>query len=99
MTKIWGTSDDLIEVDGDVRGEVNCYDKEVLLICSDGTLLGIKYGKMEMGIWQVNVIQKGALLEKVIQCTSEDDEVYSDTALFHYGLKWVYAAKDWERVK
>jgi len=99
MTKIWGTSDDLIEVDGDVRGEVDCYDDEVLLICSDGTLLGIKYGKMEMAIWQINVIQEGSFLEGVEQCTSEDADIYSDVALFHDGLKWVYAAKNWEKVK
>jgi len=49
-TIIYGASDDLIEAEGDVKGEVGHYGSDndkhgVLLICSDGTLLEIKYGK------------------------------------------------------
>lgn len=49
-TKVYGASDDLIEFDGDLRGEVGCYgtdEKEhgVLVVFSDGTLLDIQYGK------------------------------------------------------
>ena len=96
-TKIYGASDDLIEFDGDVDGEVGCYgtddDKQgVLLVCSDGTLLEVKYGKGEMAIWAVLVIKSGDLFDCVDICDDEDAKIYSDVACFKDGLKWVYAA-------
>jgi len=103
-TKIYGTSDDLVEVEGDVNGEVMCYgtddrEKGVLLICSDGTLLEVKYGKGNMGIWGIMLIKRGSLLMSIKQCDDEEDDPYSDIAHFANGLKWVYAATDnWERV-
>ena len=104
-TRIYGASDDLIEFEGDVRGEVDCYgtDKEgaqgVLVICSDGTILEVKYGKGGAAIWGVVVLSTGSLLTGVEPCTDEDASPYSDVAEFADGLKWAYAAKDWERVK
>ena len=102
-TKIYGESDDLIEARGDVRGEVGCYgtdDREhgVLLMFSDGTLLEVKYGKADMGIWGVTLIKAGELFEKIDQCNDEDADPYSDIAYFKDGLKWAYAAKDWQKV-
>lgn len=60
---IYGTSDDLIEFEGDVDGEVGCYgtdnqDQGVLVICSDGTLLEVKYGKNSQAIWDIKLIKK-----------------------------------------
>lgn len=103
-TKIYGTSDDLIEFEGDVDGEIGCYatddqERGVLLICSDGTLLEVKYGKTDMAIWEVKCVNKGDLLLDIEPCTDEDANPYSDVAQFKDGLKWVYAAKEWERVK
>ena len=103
-TKVYGTSDDLIEFEGDVRGEVGCYgtdarDKGVLLIFSDGTLLEGKYGKAGMAIWAMNVINKGSLFIQVDPCMDEDADPYSDVAHFKDGLKWAYASKEWERVR
>lgn len=103
-TKIYGASDDLIEFEGDVYGEVNCYgtdDEEhgVLIICSDGTVLEIKYGKSDRGIWGVYPIREGLLFKGIIQCDDEDEVPHSDIAEFAPGLKWAYAATDWENVK
>jgi len=103
-TSIYGASDDLIEFDGDVRGEVGCYgtdDKEqgVLISCSDGTILEVKYGKGGAAIWGIMVIQKGRLLTEVKACVDEDAKIYSDVAVFATGLKWAYASQEWERVK
>lgn len=105
MTKIYGRSDDLIEFNGDITGEVGCYgtddqEKGVLVICSDSTLLEVKYGKDDLGIWEVKCIKKGNLFDRIDPCTDENAETYSDIAYFKPGLKWAYAAKDdWERVK
>ena len=44
MTKIYGASDDLIEIEGDYMGEqaVNNSSKKTYLIASDGTILSVK---------------------------------------------------------
>lgn len=102
-TEIYGASDDLIEFDGDVSGEVGCYgtdDRErgVLVVCSDGTLLEVKYGKGRRGIWGITLLQRGTLLVEIEQCSDENAERYSDVAKFSDGLKWCYAAKEWEPV-
>lgn len=103
-TKVYGASDDLIEVDGDIRGEVGCYgtgDKEigVLIVLSDGTLLDVKYGKNDSGIWGVKLVKKGSLFVRIDQCDDEDADPYSDVAHFKDGIKWAYAATEWEPVK
>jgi hypothetical protein len=106
MTKVYGASDDLIEFDGDVHGEVDCYGtdderhKGVLLVFSDGTLLAAKYGKDELAVWGVRLVRKGKLLDRIDQCVDEDAAPHSDVAHFKPGLNWAYAAKgEWEPVK
>ena len=102
-TKIYGTSDDLIEFEGDVYGEV-CYcgtddsEKGLLIICSDGTLLEAKYGKAEMAIWGLRLIKQGKLYSEFKVCNDPDDNPHSDIMYFHDGLKWAYAATEWELV-
>jgi hypothetical protein len=111
-TRIYGASDDLIEFDGDVRGEVGAYglcpprygndeDKSGLVMCSDGTVLSVAYGDFaHRGIWKLTVLQKGSLLERVDVCDDEAADPYSDVAHFADGLKWAYVAKGkWERVE
>lgn len=104
-TKVYGASDDLVEFDGDVSGEVSCYgtddrDQGVLVMFSDATLLEVKYGKNGEGIWEVKLVKKGDLFERIDQCVDEDANPYSDVAYFKTGIKWAYCARDqWERVK
>jgi hypothetical protein len=101
MTRIYGASDNIIEFEGDVSGEVNHYgedNEEILIICSDGTLLAAKYGKLDLGIWAINVIQAGSLFKEHQTCSSENADPYSDVVTFHDGLRWAFAATEWERV-
>jgi hypothetical protein len=103
-TEVYGVSDDLIEFEGDVRGEIGCYgtddrDKGVLVICDDGTLLEVKYGKAGMAVWAVNLVKRGPLFDRIEPCDDEDASRYSDTAYFHDGLKRAWVAKDWEFVE
>lgn len=103
MTKIYGASDDLVEFGGDFNGEVGCYgtddrNKGVLVVVSDGTILEVKYGKGDRGIWEVKLLKQGELFDKISPCTSENDDPYSDVAYFHEGVKWAYAATEWEKV-
>lgn len=107
MTKVYGTSDDLVEIEGDITGEVSHYDDSdegndetgVLLSFSDGTLLRIKYGKAGQGIWAITIIHCGDLFIGIDECHDEDAKPYSDVVTFEKGLKWVYAATRWEKVK
>jgi len=104
MTRIYGQSDDTIEFEGDVDGEVSCYgidnnDRGVLLSCSDGTLLEVKYGKTDQAVWEVKLLKSGNLFVRIESCTDEDSDPHSDVAIFNTGLKWIYAAKEWERVR
>jgi hypothetical protein len=103
-TKVYGASDDLIEFDGDLRGEVGCYgthEKEhgVLVVFSDGTLLEVKYGKGDAGIWGIAILNQGSLFDRIEFCIDEDAKSYSDIVHFKDGIKWGYAAPEWERVK
>ncbi len=104
-TTIYGHSDDLIEFEGDVRGEVGFYgssdeqDSSALVVCSDGTILTVKYGKADQGIWCLTLIQQGSLYQEIVPCFSEDADPYSDIAYFRDGLKWAYVATKYQRVK
>lgn len=104
-TKIYGASDDLIEFEGDVRGEA-CgmgMDKDEamgLIVCSDGTTLGVVYGDgLGRGIWKLTLFTPGSLFDRIDVCTSEDADPYSDVAHLKTGLTGAYVAKKWERVR
>jgi len=103
-TRIYGSSDDLIEFDGDVSGEVGCFgtderERGLLVVCDDGTIIEVKYGKGGRSIWGVVILKRGTLFDRLEYCESEDADPYSDVAHFRDGLKYAYAAKDWEPVK
>lgn len=70
-TKVYGASDDLIEFDGDLHGEVSaCSATEEaplgnLLAFSDGTVLAVRYGKPAAGwVWAIDVLRKGSLFDR-----------------------------------
>jgi hypothetical protein len=103
-TRIYGASDDLVEIEGDIYEEIGCYGTDdrpvgVLLAFSDGTILEAKYGKLGLGIWEVKTHRSGDLLKSVDFCTSEDAKPYSDVANFRDGLEWVISCrKSWEKI-
>ena len=103
MTRIYGSSDDLIEFEGDFTGEVGACgtdDNEsgVLVVVSDGTILEVKYGKGGEAIWEVKLLKKGSLFKSIDSCTDDDADPYSDVAIFSEGVTWAYAATEWEKV-
>ena len=95
-TKIFGSSDDLIEFEGDVQGEAYSYHSK-LIMCSDGTLLDINYRKNEKALWHIQSLIEGSLFKKIELATNENDN-YSDVAYFEDGLKFVYVVHEWEIV-
>ena len=102
-TRVYGASDDLVEFDGDFKGEVGSYgtdDRErgVLVVMSDGSILEVKYGKGDAGIWGVTLLKQGELFERIDQCTDEDAPPYSDEAFFKDGITGAFAATEWQLV-
>lgn len=103
-TRVYGESDDLVEFDGDFTGETGFYGSDddahgTLIVMSDGTLIEAKYGKNDGAIWEIKLVKKGELFERIDQCDNEDADPHSDVAHFKSGIKWAYAAKEWEKVR
>jgi hypothetical protein len=104
-TRVYGASDDLIEFEGDLRGEVGCHgtdddeDMGVLLAFSDGTILTARYGKNGEGIWALFAVCNGSMLERIDPCNDADADPYSDVAHFKPGKLKCWAGKHAERVR
>ncbi len=100
-TKVYGQSDDLIEFEGDLDGEVAQYGTDdmplgVIVGFSDGTVLSVKYGKPGLGgVWAITVLNAGTLFDRLDVCTNNDADPYSDIAHFKDGklAAWTNAGK------
>ncbi len=55
--KVYGSSDDLVELSGEVSDELDGGDEDTFIRFSNGTYLAICYG--DTGIWRIRVIEKG----------------------------------------
>lgn len=94
MVKIYGVSDDLIEVEGDIREEFSFFpddEKERrLLAFSDGTVLGANYDAD--GIWRLAVVARGSCtLEKQEGSATEDTP---DIVTMTGDVRWVVFGKE-----
>lgn len=97
-TKIYGASDDLIEIEGAIEDEVNhMSDKAISFAASDGTTGSIKYG--DGGNWEITVKSKGGKYLQHVKAVGDDlkhtepDAInctsYSDVLVFDEGIEWV----------
>ncbi len=85
-TMITGASDDLIEIEGEIREEFSAWDcTNGVITCSDGTFLNVNYD--ENGIWRFKVDFKGSLFERKEEGSVEEDT--NDKVFFKEGLKWI----------
>lgn len=77
--KIYGESDDLIEIENDKNyDEIDCFDQTTTIWFSDNTIIEVKYGKDGKGIWEIKEIQGGHAPRQLTPCYDEDADVYSD---------------------
>lgn len=93
--KIYGASDDLIEIEGDIREEFNFYpdDSEDFryLAISDGTLLRMNYDSD--GIWRIHKVMSGsATFEKAEG--SVDEDTPDIVRLTGVDIRWVVVGGD-----
>ncbi len=97
-TKIYGASDDLIEIEGDVEEEYGKINARNLSInASDGTQAKITYN--DEGEWKIDLINMGNKYLDLILSKGEDykhiheDAIgcspYSDVLVLDDGIEWV----------
>lgn len=80
MVKIYGASDDLVEIEGSQykEDEIGCYDRDVRITFEDGTIIRVGYSKPGMGIWWIKKEIQGPANQRLTICEDEDAEIYSD---------------------
>ena len=96
MIHVYGASDDLIEVEGDIVEEFSYSDDEDrgdVLAFSDGTLLSVEYTRD--GIWRISPLSRGSAEMTITQAVSADDDEYSDKATLDGDIRWVAHGVGW----
>jgi len=93
---IYGESDDLIEIEGDITEEFDACEDNTYIGCSDGTLLSIVYDSD--GFWRINVLVYGACKFSKTQATDEDRD-YSDKVTLEGDIKWLTCGNDMVKKK
>lgn len=79
MVKIFGYSDDLVEIEGsNYKEEIDCFYRDVRIWFKDGTIIRIGYSKPNMAVWYIQIEQKGSAEQMLKICEDEDDDPYSD---------------------
>lgn len=85
---ITGASDDLIEIDGDIREEWNWFpkDNEARWIgVSDGTLLTVRYDND--GLWRFDPVVKGSA--EYLKTDGSVEEDTNDVIALMGNIRWV----------
>ena len=80
MIRIYGVSDDLVEIEGSAysEDEIGCFDKDVRIWFADGSVIRIGYSKPNIGVWYIAVEEIGTADNLLILCNDEDADPYSD---------------------
>ena len=85
MVKIFGHSDDLVEIEGSgyKENEIGCFDKDVRIRFLDGTVIRVGYPKRsllgdDVAIWGIKVEKHGTANYRLELCDNEDADLYSD---------------------
>lgn len=80
MIRIYGASDDLVEIEGSKyqEDEIGCFDHDVRITFQDGTVILVGYPKPDCGVWWVKKEIQGPAYQKLTVCNDADAEIYSD---------------------
>lgn len=97
MITIYGASDDLIEIEGDLEQEFYCYgaDEEegMYLAFSDGTLLSVHYSNL--GIWRLQLVVEG--LSDFSKVEGTDNDFHSDKITLDGPITWAILGSELAR--
>lgn len=101
LTKVYGASDDLIEIEGEIYEEHDEYDFNGKVEASDGTIANLKYD--ENGQWKFTIKKEGDKFLELIGAVGDDAEhtsenavgctSYSDVLVFKEGIEWIKIGK------
>lgn len=93
---VYGVSDDLIEVEGDITAEFSYPESAeggvgVLLAFSDGTVMRVTWmaNWAEGGVWRITEVTHGAGTVDHVPAPEDDEDNYSDRATLHGHIRWV----------
>lgn len=80
MLKIYGASDDLVEIEGTSYrdDEIGCYDRDVRIRFVDGTAIRVGYSKETIAVWWIEVEKQGTAKQFLEVCEDENADIYSD---------------------
>lgn len=80
MLKVYGCSDDLVEIDGAEypNDEIGCFERDVKIKFTDGTEIKVGYNKPDLAIWWIRVEKHGTANQTMTRCWDEDAFPYSD---------------------
>jgi len=88
---ISGHSDDLIEIEGDVREEFEALGLDHYIVStSNGVLLRVRCAE----VWRIEVIA-GADKVHIVPCPEDDDDNYSDVATVEGDVTWVQCGNEY----
>lgn len=80
MVKVYGASDDLVEIEGSAykENEIGCFEQDVRIRFTDGTVIRVGYPKEDSAIWWIEVEKQGTAFQEFTTCHDEDARIYSD---------------------
>lgn len=80
LVRVYGHSDDLVEIEGSQYGEdeISCYESYVRIWFNDGAIIQISYPKNDKAIWMICLERKGSKAYALEECNDEDVALYSD---------------------
>lgn len=80
MVRIYGRSDDLVEIESSnyAEDEIGCYNQDVIIIFEDGTQIKVGYSKGNIAVWYIVVECEGTAEYNLYICNDEDADIYSD---------------------
>jgi hypothetical protein len=95
-TRVYGISYDYVGFSGDITGQLQIPECDVLLWFSDGSLISFSFvvNNKRVG-WNAKLIHPGPLYNRIERAA---DDGYSDTIYFDDGIKWAVALKSWGAV-
>jgi len=92
--RIYGASDDLIEIDGAIREEFGAYDSDAVLIgISDGTLLRVRYDEDGDGTWRIRRVRPGSGELTITASEDREEGSYTDEAILVSAAPFVWVLK------
>ena len=79
MVRIYGSSDDLLEIEGSeyYENEIGCCDSDVVVEFCDGTIIRCGYAKPDLAVLYINIVKEGKSPRELHHFENENPDPYS----------------------